>query len=97
MKIQAIEQGTNKPFCNKKIQVRVQGRNDGNLSYTTDAMGYFNLDEKYKGQQIAHSVQGGAQSQWITASEGAKLYANGQCETSKGGGSKATQTTPSYK
>lgn len=72
MKIQVINsKSNNQPFANKKIQLQVKGKDGGYLSVTTDGQGYFTIDDKYNGQQIACTM--GGQPQWITASEGGKL------------------------
>ena len=72
MRIQVINT-QKQPVANTKIQVQVKGKDAGYLSLTTDAQGYFNLDNKYNGQQIC-STLGGGQPQWITANEGGILY-----------------------
>lgn len=72
MKIQVINPKIgNKPIANQKLQLQVKGKDGGYLSVTTDGEGFFKLDDKYNGQQIA-CTQGG-QPQWITAAEGGKL------------------------
>lgn len=73
MKIQAVNLSTKKPLANTKLQLQVRGKDSGYLSYTTDANGYFQLDEKYSGQQIAYFLQGSTPNQWITANDGAIL------------------------
>lgn len=73
MKIQVVNRSTKKPVVNTKIQLQVKGRDSGYLSYTTDANGYFQLDDKYSGQQIAYFLQGSTPSQWVSASDGAML------------------------
>jgi hypothetical protein len=76
MKILILDQGTKKPLANCKLQLQVRGKDSGFLTTKTDASGYCTLDEKFSGQQIA-MANGGAQSQWIQASEGEKLYTTG--------------------
>ena len=90
MKILILDQGTKKPLANCKLQLQVRGKDSGFLTTTTDASGYCMLDEKFYGQQIA-LANGGAQSQWIQASEGAKLYTTGTIKV--GAGRQTTSTT----
>lgn len=78
MKILAVDKATNKPLTNSKIQLQVRSKDSGFLSANTDTSGYFQLDEKYKGQQIANSLSGNTDGagEWLTASDGAKLLIN---------------------
>lgn len=89
MKILILDQGTKKPLVNCKLQLQVRGKDSGFLTTTTDASGYCTLDEKFMGQQIA-MANGGAQSQWIQANDGEKLYTTG---TIKAGAGRQTTTT----
>lgn len=72
MKIQAIDTTTKQPLTNQKLQIQVKGKDSGYLSLTTDGNGYFQLDDKYNGQQIALSFNGTIGTS-ITATDGAKL------------------------
>ena len=72
MKIIAVDQSTKKPLVNSKVQLQIRGKDSGFLSLTTDQAGNLMLDDKYKSQQIA-ATNGGAQGQWITATDGATL------------------------
>ena len=74
MKIQVFDQNSKKPLANTKFQLQVRGKDSGYVSTTTDASGYFQLDEKYQGQQISTTTTGGGQNQWVSATDGAKLY-----------------------
>lgn len=73
MKIQVVELTTKKPLTNIKIQLQVKGRDSGYLSFTTDGSGSFELEDKYRGQQIGYYLRGTEPTQWITASDGVKL------------------------
>lgn len=72
MKIQAIDSSTNKPLASTKVQLQIKGKDSGFLTLSTDASGYFQLDDKYKGQQIALSYNGKVGTP-INATDGAKL------------------------
>lgn len=100
MRIQVIETTTNRPLANTKVQIQVKGPDSGFLTLTTDANGHVTLDGKYNGQQIA-AANGGAQGQWITANEGAKLAVGGKTTTGgttgTGGKQKDTTTTTGRK
>jgi len=75
MKIQAINYRTKQAIANTTIQLQVKGVDSGYLSYKTDNYGYFDLDDKYEGQQIAYYTQGANKNnQYVYASEGAELY-----------------------
>lgn len=73
MRIQVVETKTQRPLTNFKVQLQIKGKDSGFLSLTTDAQGFFELEDKYRGQQIAHYLQGKNPSQWITATDNAKL------------------------
>lgn len=73
MKIYAIDTKTNKPLINTKLQIQVRGKDSGYLTLTTDANGTFMLDDKYANQQIAGTF-GGTQGQFVTATDGAKVF-----------------------
>lgn len=72
MKIQVVDQHTNKPLASAKVQVQIKGSQSGNLTLNTDANGFLQLDDKFKGQQIASTINGRSGS-FVTASEGSKL------------------------
>ncbi len=86
MKILAIDSTTKKPLINTKLQLQVKGKDSGYLSLMTDATGTLQLDDKYKGQQIAYFLQGGSTTatDWITATDGAKLTVTTAGATAKG-------------
>ncbi len=94
MKILVIDTTTKKPLTNTKIQIQVRGKDSGYLSLTTDATGALQLEDKFKGQQIAHYLQGGVttNSQWLTATDGAKLMVNTTTTTAKGTTTGSKQT-----
>jgi len=75
MKIQTIDNKTNKPLLNSKIQLQVRGKDSGYLSATSDGSGSFQLDDKYSGQQIT-SVINGTPGEWIAATDNATLKVN---------------------
>lgn len=93
MKIQILDQSSKKPLMNAKLQFQVRGKDSGYISCTTDASGWWQLDDKYKGQQITPTSSGG-QSQWTNANDGIKLYVNYFSSDTKG---KQKQTTSSHK
>lgn len=72
MKIQVLDSETSRPLANTKIQLQVKGQSSGLLTFTTDAKGFFDLDDKFKGQQIAFTSKGST-GQFITATDGALL------------------------
>lgn len=74
MKIQVIDLSTHKPLTSSKIQLQIKGKDSGVLTLSTDPSGFFQLDEKYKGQQIALSFDGKVGTP-ISATDGAKLTA----------------------
>lgn len=74
MKLQCMYNNTKKPAANYKFQVQVKGQNSGYLTLTTDANGYFYLDDKYQGQEIAYLDHGSVSGSYMKAEEGAKLY-----------------------
>jgi hypothetical protein len=94
MKIQAVEAKKLKPLTNTTIQIQIRGKNSGYLTCTTDAKGYFQLDNKYKGQQIAHYMQSGSSGQWLSAADNTTLYIDTSKQPTYG---KEKQTTQSYK
>lgn len=73
MRIQVVETKTQKPLTNFKVQLQVKGKDSGFLTFTTDGQGFIDIDDKYRGQQIAHYLQGKSASQWITITDNAKL------------------------
>lgn len=75
MKILAIDSNTKKPLANTKIQLQVRGKDKGYISLMTDSSGQFQLEDRYKGQQIATYVQGSIMSdnEWVKALDGVKL------------------------
>ncbi|VVC75851.1 hypothetical protein AQUSIP_11480 [Aquicella siphonis] len=89
MKIQLLDSNTKQPMRNYKLQLQVRGKDSGYISATTDPQGYFQLDEKYKGQQISPQLNG-SQNQWFNANDGLKLYFN---NTQAGSKQKQPSTT----
>lgn len=73
MKIQVVELSSKKPITNTKIQLQVKGKDSGYLSFTTDSSGFFELEDQYRGQQIAYYLRGTEPAHWVTASDGVKL------------------------
>lgn len=83
MKIKTIDSSTKQPTKNQRIQLQIKGKDSGYLTVTTDAQGYFTIDEKYKGQQFAIA----GTTNYIGAADGATLYyTNGQYAGGKTGG-----------
>lgn len=68
MKIKAIHSQTKKPVVNTKIQLQVRGKDSGFVSCITDSTGCFQLDDKYRDQQICCAGTPGAE--WVKAVEG---------------------------
>ncbi len=89
MKIQAIDTNSKKPLANQKFQLQVRGKDSGFLTLTTDASGYFTLDDKYKNQQIAFT-DGGTPGQWINATDGGKLNVTLKQGATQGAGKHTT-------
>lgn len=87
---------TKKILPDIKIQLQVKGKDSGYLSSATDEMGYFELDNKYQGQQIAYYLHGTTSSEWITAQDGAVLKIPSTPSTTNTTDSSKT-TTQSYK
>lgn len=94
MKIQVFDQSTKKPLMNYKLQLQVRGKDSGYISAVTDANGWTKLEDKYKDQQIAQSVQG-AQAQFLKAYDGMKLYINNSLSTT--GNKQKQPSTTSHK
>lgn len=92
MKILLLDSNTKQPLPNFKLQLQIRGKDSGYLSAMTDPQGYFQLDEKYKGQQISPQMNG-SQNQWFNASDGLKLYLN----NSKAGSRQKQPSTTSHK
>ena len=72
MKIQLCEHTTRHPLSNRKIQLQVQGKDAGFLTVSTDHDGWFQLDDKYQGQQIS-LVHPGQKPQFISAKDGIQM------------------------
>lgn len=92
MKIQCLDSNTKRPLGNFTLQVQVKGKDSGYLTFTTDAKGFFELDNKYKGQQLAYLNQGMVAGPWVNANEGVMFYINGKTVTNKD-----KTTTQTYK
>lgn len=94
MKIQVLDLNSKRPIANTKVQLQIKGKDSGFLSLTTDGNGNLLLEEKYNGQQITATSANSGSNQWISASDGAKLYTSTtgtkqkSTETSQGGRTK---------
>lgn len=71
MKIQALD-AVNNPLATSRVQILVKSQAGGLLTFTTDSKGFFTLDDKFKGLQIAYSLKG-ALGEFTTATDGALL------------------------
>ena len=91
MRIKAIESATKKPLPHCKIQLQFKGKDAGFLSVTTDEGGLIQLDEKYKGQQVA-ALMNGIQSTWVTANEGVTIILDTKQTAQVGGKEKHKET-----
>lgn len=82
MRIQFLDKTNKKPLANTKVQLQVKGKDSGFLTFTTDATGFIQIDEKYNGQQLSLTGQAGAGT--VTAANGAILYVTGATTTAGG-------------